>query len=368
MRVARQSGLSVPKPRIGSRRAPHATKDLLLGGLAALLVASCAAPSLSGPSAGPAAARTAADDQDLWALAPAEAELLVWADMAQLRESAWTKAALDKTAREERAARATARGFDEVDDVDRLLYATVPALREGASILVAQGRMDRERLSAAFRRQHPQTAVSDYRGVGVLAEAEEAIAFLTARTVVSGPRVAVRATIDCGFGLARSVASESWLSALQTVLREGRGASGRLPAMAAAVRVSPTMRAQLEAEMGEGGTLEQVAARLDLGRDLDLAVVGSVSTHQRARDLAARLSAALRDQRNRPLVFILGLQPIFDSVRFAARENRMEAKLRIPEEQRADIADRMALLAEQLARHRASMAGKAVEAPEGTTR
>ena len=46
----------------------------------------------------------------------------------------------------------------------------------------------------------------------------------------------------------------------------------------------------------------------------------------------------------------------------------MEAKLRIPEEQRADIADRMALLAEQLARHRASMAGKAVEAPEGTTR
>ena len=66
--------------------------------------------------------------------------------MAQLRESVWTKAALYKTAPEERAARARSRGFDEVDDVDRLLYVTVPFLREGASLLIAQGRLDRERL------------------------------------------------------------------------------------------------------------------------------------------------------------------------------------------------------------------------------
>jgi hypothetical protein len=344
------------------------SRDFWPGAVAALLVASCATPAAPGPSAGPAAARTAADDDDLWALAPAEAELLVWADMAQLRESTWTKAALYKTAPEERAARATARGLDEVNDVDRLLYATVPALREGANILVAQGRMDRERLSAAFRRQHPQTTVSDYRGVRVLAEGDEAIAFLTSRTVVSGPLVAVRATIDCGFGLARSVVSESWLSALQAVLREGRGPSRRPPAVAAAVRVSPTMRAQFAAELGEGGTLEQVGARLDLGRDLDVAMVGLVSRHQQALDLAARLSAALHEQRNRPIVFILGLQPILDGVRLVARENRVEGMLRIPEDQRAEIADRMALVAEQLARRRASMTGKGVQAPEGNPR
>jgi hypothetical protein len=336
--------------------------------LSALLVAACATSASPGPWAIPAATRTAVDDDDLWALAPAEAELLVWADMAQLRESAWTKAALAKTAPEERAARAASRGFDEVDDVDRLLYATVPPLREGASILVAQGRMDRERLSVAFRRQHPQSTASDYRGVGVLAEGEEALAFLTKRTVVSGPLVAVRATIDCGFGLARSAASESWLLALQTTLRESRGPSRRPPAMAAAVRVNPTMRAQLEAEMGEGGTLEQVGARLDLGRDLDVALLGLVSTHQQALDLAARVSAALREQRNRPLVFILGLQPILDGVRFAARENRVEARLSIPEDQRAEIADRMALVAGELARRRAGMAGKGEKASQGTVR
>jgi hypothetical protein len=312
--------------------------------------------------------RTAADDDDLWALAPAEAELLVWADMTQLRESAWTKAALYKTAPEERAARSRARGFDEVDDVDRLLYVTVPLLREGASVLIAQGRMDRERLGAAFRRQHPQTTTSDYRGARVLAEGEEAIAFLTRRTVVSGPLVAVRATVDCGLGLARSAASESWLSALQDVLREGRGPSRRLPAVAAAVRVSPTMRAQLEAEMGEGGTLEQVGVRLDLGHDLDVAMVGLVSTHQQAMDLAARVSAALREQRNRPLVLVLGLGPILDGVRLGAQGNRIEGRLSIPEDQRAQIADRMALVAEQIARRRASAAGTGADAPEGSLR
>jgi hypothetical protein len=340
----------------------------LPGALGALLAVSCAAPASPGPAAVAAVARTAVDDDDLWALAPAEAELLVWADMAQLRESTWTKAALYKAAPEERAARSRSRGFDEVDDVDRLLYATVPLLREGGSILIAQGRMDRERLSEAFRRQHSQTTASDYRGAGVLAEGEEAIAFLSKRTVVSGPLVAVRATIDCGLGLARSVASEAWLSALQAVLREGRGPSRRLPAVAAALRVSPTMRAQLEAEMGEGGTLEQVGARLDLGRDLDVAMVGLVSTHQQAMDLAARLSAALREQRNRPLVLVLGLQSILDGVRLGAQGNRMEGRLSIPEEQRAEIVDRMALVAEQIARRRASTAGTGGDAPEGNIR
>ena len=316
----------------------------------------------------PAATRTAVDDDDLWGLVPAEAELLVWADMAQLRESPWTKSALSKSAPDQRAARAEARGFDEVADVDRLLYATVPPLREGASILIAQGRPDRERVTQAFRAQHPKTTAFDYRSVGVLAEGEEALAFVSKRTVISGPLVAVRAAIDCGFGLARSTANESWLSALRGVLAEARGPSRHSAAMLAAVQVSPTMRSQLEAEMGEGGTLQQVGARLDLGDDLEVELAGVVSTHQQAQDLAARLSATLREQRNRPIVFILGLQPIVDSVRFATQENRVEAGLRIPKDQRAEIAERMALVAEQLARRRAGMADKGERAREGTSR
>ncbi|HEX7597242.1 MAG TPA: hypothetical protein VF518_03445, partial [Polyangia bacterium] len=196
-------------------------------------------------------------------------------------------------------------------------------------------------------------------------EGEDAIAFLTNRTVASGPLVAVRATIDCGFGLARNASAESWLSAMQGQLREGRGSSRRTPAMAAAVRVTPTMRSQLESELGEGGTLEELGARLDLGRDLEIGLVGRVGTRQQATDLAARLSTTLREQRNRPIIFILGLQPILDSVRFATQENRVEAGLRIPEDQRSVIADRMALVAEQLARRRAGMAGKNEQAPEG---
>jgi hypothetical protein len=149
------------------------------------------------------------------------------------------------------------------------------------------------------------------------------------------------------------------------VLRDSRGPSRRLPAVAAAVRVSSTMREQLAAEMGEGGTLEQVGARLDLGRDLDVTMVGLVSNRQQALDLAARVAEALRLLRNRPLVFILGLQPILDGVRFATQENRVEGRLSIPEDQRAEIAERMAMVAEQLARRRASTTGKADAVPEG---
>jgi response regulator RpfG family c-di-GMP phosphodiesterase len=138
--------------------------------------------------------------------------------------------------------------------------------------------------------------------------------------------------------------------------------------LAAAVRLSPTMRAQLEAEMGEGGTLEQVGARLDLGRDLDVAIAGLVSTHQQAMDLVARLSTVLREQRNRPLILILGLQSIVDGVRLGARENRVEGRLSIPEDQRAEIVDRMALVAEQIARRRASTAGSGENSSEGTVR
>jgi hypothetical protein len=97
-------------------------------------------------------------------------------------------------------------------------------------------------------------------------------------------------------------------------------------------------------------------------------MVGLVPTHQQATDLAARVSAVLREQRNRPLVLILGLQPILDGVRLAARENRVEARLSIPEDQRAEIADRMALVAQQIARRRASIAGKGEGAVEGSTR
>jgi uncharacterized small protein (DUF1192 family) len=67
-------------------------------------------------------------------------------------------------------------------------------------------------------------------------------------------------------------------------------------------------------------------------------------------------------------VFILGLQPILDGVRFAARENRVEARLSIPEDQRAEIADRMALVAAEIARRRASVAGKGEGATQGNTR
>jgi hypothetical protein len=323
--------------------------------LACLAAVGCAETSWPDAAVTPVGPRTSVDDEDLWALAPGESETLIWADMAQLRASDWTQSTVTKTATDERAARAEARGFDEVADVDRLLYATVPPLREGASVFLAQGRLDRGRIGKAFRAQHPGASPADYRGVAMLVEGEDAIAFLTPRTATRGPEATVRASIDCGFGLARSVVTEAWASGLRGILAEGKGTQ-RPPALAVAIHMTPSMRAQFEEEMGEGGTLEELGARLDLGTDLELSVVGVVGNHQKALDLAARMSTRLREQRNRPIFFVLGLQPILDRVTFATQENRVEAGLSIPKAQRADIADRMAMVAQHLARRRQSAA------------
>jgi len=65
----------------------------------------CAAPVSPGPAAVAAAPRTAAGRRRSLGVGARRGRALVWADMAQLRESVWTKAALYKTAPEERAAR-----------------------------------------------------------------------------------------------------------------------------------------------------------------------------------------------------------------------------------------------------------------------
>jgi hypothetical protein len=326
-----------------------------------LLLQACATPAAPRPGAGTPGPRSEPDDQDLWGLVPADARTLVWADMAQLRESPWTRKALTKAAPEERASLRATRGFDEVADVDRLVFASLSHMGAGGSLLVAQGRFDRDALAEAFHRQGPHES-SNYRSIGTLGrpgaapDAGEALGFLTRRTVLSGARVAVRAAIDCGFDVAVCLDASDWLTAIHVALAATRGPSRQGPALLGAFRLDQTAREQLQSELGEGGALEQVGVRADLGNDLDITAVGFVSTHQRARDMAARLAGLVREQRNRPIVLLLGLREVVSGIRVAARGNKVEASLHVPEAQRDMIAERMTTLAEMLARARAGKA------------
>jgi hypothetical protein len=291
--------------------------------------------------------RPSLDDDDLLAMVPAEADLVLWADMAKLRTSPWTRDSFAKVVSADSGA--SEPEFDQIRDVERLVFAKVPALRDGASLLVAQGKFDRERMSKDFAKDGGAVEKSAYRGADMLVRGDEALAFLSNRTVISGLTVAVRTAIDCNIGVARSIDSDSWFQRLRARLTRTKGTP---PVAALYVQLQPTTREALLREMGEGEALEEFAGRIDLGSDLDVTAIGSVRTALQARDLAARLAERVRDARSRPIVAAFGFTSVLDSMRFSAKETDVEVTLHISQQERVEISERMAIVAETIARMR----------------
>ena len=309
-----------------------------------VLPVGCGETSAVAPG-GPAMPRPAPDDDDLFAMVPAEADLVLWADLAKLRSSPWTRESFAKATSANPGAGDPS--FGEIRDVERLVFAKVPFLRDGASVLVAQGKLDRERISKAFAGGGSAVENTTYRGADMLVHRDEALAFLSKRTVISGITVAVRAAIDCNIGVARAIDSESWWKGLRSQL--GR-AKGDVPPVAALyVRLQPATREALKREMGEGEALEEFAGRVDLGNDLDVIAIGNVRTELQAHDLAARMAERIRDVRTRPIVAAFGLASVLESMRFSAKDASVEATLHISQRERAEISDRMAIVAETMA-------------------
>jgi hypothetical protein len=312
-------------------------------GLLLALAAGCA--PVAAPAITADETRTAPEDDDLLAAVPAEAELVLIVDLAQLRRSPWTRELLA----EGTAARAPARarGFDEAGDVDRLVLARLPgAGGDDASLSVAQGRFDRQRVFAAFREGRQGAASDTFRGCPVLASGPEAIAFLTPRTLLSGALPAVRGAIDAALGRARDVRGERWL-------RETRRRGPSPPAVELALRVTDPMRERIHQSLGEAEALERVGGRLDLGRRLDLTLGGSASSAPRARDLAVRLQDAVGTLRARPSVAALGMGEVLDGVRIGVDGAQIGAELHLTEGQRDEIAARLSSAARLIARARA---------------
>ena len=312
-----------------------------------LLVAACAESSAVAPGAARAPGPLL-DEGDLLAMVPAEADLVLWADMAKLRASPWTRDSFAKVTSGD--ADSAESGLDQMRDVDRLVFAKLPALRDGASVLVAQGTIDRERMGKAFARNLGGIEKSVYRGADVLVRGEEALAFVGKRTVISGLTVAVRAAIDGNFGVARTIETESWFQRMRTELLQGKDSASSVVSMY--VHLQPDTREALMREMGEGGTLEEFGMRIDLGDDLDVRAVGVLRREAEARDLAARLIERIRDARVRPIVAAFGFVSVLDSVRFQVKETRLEATLHISAKERAEISERMAVVAETMAKLR----------------
>ena len=281
------------------------------------------------------------EDDDLFAMVPAQADLVLWADLRILRSSPWTRESFAKMAGDE-----SGESLEQMRDLDRVVFAKVPFLRDGATVLIAQGTPARERMSQVFA-AGGAVEKGAYRGAEMLVRGEEALAFVGVRTVISGLTVAVRTAIDCNIGVSRAIDNESWFQRMRRQLAHAKG--DVLPVAALYVTLQPATREALKKEMGEGEFLEEFGARIDLGSDLDAVALGNVRTELQARDFAARLAERVRDARTRPIVAAFGFGGVLDAMRFSAKDTTVEATLHISQKQRAEIVDRMAIVADTMA-------------------
>jgi hypothetical protein len=320
-------------------------KALRQGRLSWLLVllAACAETSSgTGPSS-----RPLPEEDELFSMVPAEADLVLWANLARLRSSPWTRDSFERVAGAEGGA--TASAFGQARSVERLVFAKVPSLGDDASVLVAQGGIERASMLGAFT-QDGDTSASTYRGAELATRGAETLAFAGERTALSGPTVAVRAALDCTFGAARAVDTEPWFHRLHGQLLHDSDPTALVAALY--VHLQPATREALLREMGEGGALEEFAARVELGDDLRVTALGGVHTAAEARDLAGRLTERLRDASVRPIVAAFGFARALESVQLRAQGNRVVGTLHISARERAEIAERMATVSEMMANMR----------------
>jgi hypothetical protein len=181
----------------------------------------------------------------------------------------------------------------------------------------------------------------------MLVRGDEALAFLSNRTVISGLTVAVRTAIDCNIGVARAIDSESWFQHLRSQLTRAKGFAP--PVAALYVRLQPATREALMREMGEGEALEEFAGRIDLGSDLDVTAIGNVRTELAGPGFGGAHGRA-HSRRAHPAH--RGGFWFYQRARFHAlfREgNRRRGTLHISQRERAEISDRMAIVAETMA-------------------
>jgi hypothetical protein len=304
----------------------------------------CATPDL--PNA-PPIGREIADDSDPLAVVPGDAELLVSLDLAALRASPWTRPVIAAGAEGPHRP----RGYDEVGDVDRLILVRLPADGNGTSLSIAQGRFDRTRVRAAFVAGRAVSS-DNFRGCPIWTAGDETAAFLTDRTLLTGALGSVRAAIDTAFGRAHDIRGQSWL----TELRRRYGPKPPAAAIELAVRLSDPIREKLRAELPESAGLERLGARVELGKRLDIAIVGATATRDQATALIGEVGATLRDLQSRPSVLALGFAPVLADVQLAVQGPRVAAELRLDEHERDEIALRLSAVARLLAQARATPA------------
>lgn len=275
-------------------------------------------------------------DDDPGALVPAGVQTVIDADMAQLRRSPWVIPALESRDQRLRIRKEEALGYDDVADVDRLIYAVTAAGADAPTLVIVQGRFQTARVQEAFRARWPAAVLDRWRGIPVLASGENAIALLTARTFVSGAPASVRTVIDRAFGMGVEVGADPALGPVRRALcPEGAPAK---PAVLAVVAVDDRIRARVGDAAPVPRELRQIGVRLDLGQSLTLQALGLLDDREAAAALARRLNGLLTDPLTRLTMRAMGLGMLLTGTRLTLDGARVLVHLSVSDDHRAQLS------------------------------
>ena len=303
-----------------------------------LLLGACAeSGALRGPAAPAAGPRTAADDSDPWNLVPAAADAVADVDLAALRASPWSRALVQGELGGEREQRAREFGYDVFSDGDRLLFVALESTAGSRMLGIARGRFDGGRIASAFTASNPgATTTTEWRGSPLYQSPERAVALVTPRTIAQGDPDTVRGAIDAAWGIVPD-ARAGRLGQLRRALDGDRGT----PAVSITVTVNDGMRSRAAGALAIPAGLRQVAARLDLGNDLDLDGVAVFETSQDAAVAASTWREEARGLARQPMVALLGLRGIFDGLSLTPSGPRVHVRIHIPANQREGLAEKL---------------------------
>ncbi|MEP6654354.1 MAG: hypothetical protein ABJA82_13410 [Myxococcales bacterium] len=276
------------------------------------------------------------DDHDLAGLVPQGVQTVIDVDMAQLRRSPWVIPTLEARDQRARAAKAETLGYDDVADVDHVIYAVTAAGAEAPTLVIAQGRFDGARIQEAFRTRWPGATQEQQRGIAMMVSGENTMALLTVRTFVSGAPPMVRAVIDRAFGVGRDVAADPVLGPTRRALCP-EGAAAR-PALLAVVAMDDKIRARIGDAASVPPQLHQVGVRLDLGGGLEGKALGILDDRASAQTLARRLDRLLSDTMTRLTLRAMGLGMLLTGTTVVVDGARVLVRLSVAEEHRPALS------------------------------
>lgn len=294
--------------------------------------------------ASPSGPRGAPDDSNLWNLAPASADVVAEVDLAGLRASPWSHALTESGLSGQREEGRRLFGYDIFGEGERLLAVMTEAGGVPRTLTIVRGAFDPARVGAAFLASTPGAAETRWRDSPLWEGGGRAVALVTPRTLVQGEPSAVRGAVDAAWGLvpdARTVPLGG--------LRRSLDADHPGPAAFVALNVTDGMRARAAdfAQIPPGVAI--CGARLNLGDNLNLDVIGVLDTVPNAIAAAAGGTVAVRQYSQNPMVRMLGLGPVLDGIVFEVEGTRVHGHLRIPVTQREGLAEKLLAVLQMVA-------------------